>query len=125
MKEKFVVDERNFKEKTKDWTDRQKEKVSNGWNWIQNNRDQLVWIVPAAVATVSSTAKVISSAVRHHAVNKEIRFHERTIYDRSLGRYVELRRPLSNTEALLIEERRRNGEGLTAILDSMKLLKHR
>lgn len=46
-----------------------------------------------------------------------------TIYDRSLGRYTELKRPLKAKESLEIERRRKMGESLNSILDDMRLLK--
>lgn len=117
--------DKTFKEKFQDWKICQEQKAWQAWEWIKANRDDLVWLVPAAVVAGKGVTKVASSVVRNHAVNKEIRYHQRTIYDRSLGRYIELRRPLTNAEALIIEDRRRNGEGLTMILQSMHLLKRR
>lgn len=124
MKAKIhVVDERTFKERANDWKNRQKDNLSRAWYWTVDNKEVLIALAPAAIAVVAGSSKIVSSTIRNHAVNKEIRYHERTIYDRSLGRYVELRRKLSNSEALLIEERRNRGEGLMAILQDMHLLK--
>lgn len=72
--------------------------------FIRENQDVLLLTIPAAV--------------------EEIRFKERTIYDHSLGRYVELKKKLTAEQALTIEERRAAGEKLHVILDDMKLLKH-
>lgn len=101
--------------------------ISNRWNafagWVRDNRDVLMLTVPATVAVVGSVTKFTSKAITAHMTNKEINFKERTIYDHSLGRYVELKRPLTAAQSLTIEERRANGEKLHMILDDMGLLK--
>ena len=97
-----------------------KRKVHETIDWANKNRELVVTVmVPASIAAMNCIAK----SARNHAVNKEIRFKERTIYDHSLGRYVELKRPLRANEALTIEERRANGEKLHMILNDMGLLK--
>lgn len=62
-------------------------------------------------------------------VGKRINLHKQEsvknlyCYDRSLGHYWRLRRELSNREWLEIDNRKRNGERLSEILDEMKVLK--
>jgi hypothetical protein len=106
---------------------RRKEAIENGWNkfatGIRDNKDVLVFVVPSAVAVLSGGAKVLSKTIAAHSTDREIKFKERNIYDRSQGRYVPLKRPLRTHEALELERRRRNGEGLNAILYDMGLLK--
>lgn len=118
----YVVDERTTKEKLNDWKNRQVERAKNGLDWCVKNPG---FGIPIVLLGVKGAIKLASGGIRAVTVDKEIRFRTHHIYDRSMGRYIELRRPLTNTEALIIEERRRNGEGLMAILSSMKLLKRR
>lgn len=118
----YVVDERSTKEKVKDWKDRQVQNLKNGLKWVKENPE---FGIPVVLVTVKGATKIVSGATRAYTENKLIRFRQRTIYDRSMGRYIELRRPLTDTEALIIEERRQNGERLMPILQSMKLLKRR
>lgn len=99
------------------------ETVEDGLDFVKDHKEELVLAVPLVVSVVGGVAKVTSSTIRNHAVDKEIRFKERTIYDRSLGRYVELRHKLTTKEALEIEERRDSGERLMTILSDMRLLK--
>ena len=125
-----------MEEKTK--MDGLKEKAKIKWNeakikganmlrntseWVSSHRDDLIWMAPLGAAIIKGGSKITAAVVRNHAVNKEIYYRKRQIYDRSLGRYITLKRPLTDAEALLIETRRRNGEGLTTILYSMKLIK--
>ena len=98
-----------------------KRKANKVLEWVDKNKELSVSIL---VPVVLGVPKMIRMIGHNHAVNKEIRFKERTIYDRSLGRYVELKRPLRTNEALSIEERRANGEKLYQILNDMGLLKN-
>ena len=104
-----------------------KQALSNTWNgfanFVRSNMDVLIIAVPATVAVVGGVTKVASKAISAYTLNREINFKERTIYDHSLGRYVELKRPLSAAQSLTIEERRANGEKLHMILADMNLLK--
>lgn len=125
MKNDNTVDIRDLKKEIK--RSERREFVRDTWNrfagFIRDNRDVLILTVPAAVAVATGVTKVTSKAIGAYAVNKEIKYKERTIYDHSLGRYVELKKPLTATQALSIEERRAAGEKLHVILDDMKLLK--
>ena len=98
-------------------------KVDEGFKFVRNNYDVLLIIVPASVAIVKCGTKLITSTINHHTAIVNERFQQRTIYDRSLGRYTELKRPLKNNEALIIERRKASGETLNVILDDMNLLK--
>lgn len=104
---------------------RQKFEDTLGWlsGLLSDNKELAIIGIPAVVAITKGITNMISKSITANTVNKEIRFKERTIYDRSLGRYVELKRPLTPTEALTIEERRASGEKLHEILNDMKLLK--
>ena len=105
-----------------------KEAIKSKWNefawWFRQNQDILIIAIPAGVAVVGGATKVASKAIKTHNLNKEIKFKETTIYDHSLGRYVQLKHKLTPAQALTIEERRANGEKLHMILEDMKLLKH-
>ena len=91
--------------------------------WIKENPQTDLMALTSMVGITKGVTKVTSKVISAHQTNKEIRFKERTIYDRSLGRYVELKHKLSPAEALTIEERRANGEKLHVILNDMGLLK--
>ena len=91
--------------------------------WIRENKDVLVFVVPGMITVLSCGTKCFTKVMANHTLNKEIQFKERTIYDHSLGRYVELKRPLTAAQALSIEERRAGGERLHTILNDMGLLK--
>lgn len=100
-----------------------KEKASDGLKWVVENKDVAVPLIIAGSTAAQGVVKITCKLLQNRAVNKEIDYKERTIYDRSLGRYVELKKPLTNAQALTIEERRADGEKLISILDDMRLLK--
>jgi hypothetical protein len=104
-----------------------RERAIEHWNqfagFVRSNQDVLVFAVPATLTVIGGGTKVLSKIIANRTAEREIRFKERTIYDRSLGRYVNLKRPLRAHEALEIERRRMNGEKLNAILADMRLIK--
>lgn len=106
---------------------KKKEALKNAYDksvrWVRSNTDILAMVIPAGIAVVGGTSKVVSKAISNHKLNKEIAFKNKTIYDHSLGRYVHLRHQLTSKESLEIERRRSNGEKLHTILNDMKLLK--
>ena len=121
--EKTIINHRSFKEKVSSLWYKTKRKVKEGTVIVRDNLDIIIPLVPVACTIIGVATKITSKMIQKHNTNKEIDFRQRTIYDRSLGRYVELSRPLTTEQAIIIEERRANGEKLTNILDSMKLLK--
>lgn len=122
MKEK-VIDLRTKEQKRLDCKEAIKRKANNAWEWIKSNKESIILITPIVCTVIGGTTKVASKIIQKHNLDKEIRFKQCTIYDHSLGRYIELCRPLTAEQALTIEERRAQGEKLHVILDSMGLLK--
>lgn len=114
-----TMDFRTTKQKLYDLKEGAKMKVQQGLRFIKENPTAVPIICTAIGGITRITSKVISS----RTAAKEIDFRQRTIYDRSLGRYIELKRPLTTRQAIEIEERRASGEKLHMILDSMNLLK--
>lgn len=124
MAKVYTIDPRTRKEKVDDFKAKAKGKFNDVVQWIKENKDVICLVGPIVCTVVGGTTRVISKTIQRHTLDKEIDFKQRTIYDRSLGRYVELKRALTPDQALIIEERRSQGEKLSMILDSMGLLKH-
>lgn len=101
-----------------------KEKVEQMANkakiFIENNRETLVAVVPLCIAGVTTIVKV---AGKHRNTQKQEELKNEYCYDNRLGHYWRLRRPLTNKEWLEIDSRKRNGEYLSDILASMRVLK--
>ena len=97
-----------------------KAKFNSAVSWCKENKEVLVVVVPVAGATIAGVTKLGKQLVSTHKVNE---YQNKVIYDRSLGHYWDLNRKLSNQEYLAIEQRRKNGERLSDILNDMKVLK--
>ncbi len=104
-----------------------KERVTNGVNkianWCDKNKETLAIALPVLGAGITGTTKIVKSISRNAALKQEKKLKERFVYDRSLGKYLELKKPLNNHQLKTILERKDNGEKLSTILQSMKLLK--
>ena len=115
--------ESKFKRKVRELKTKTKAKVRQAKEWAAENQEKAFLIV---TAIGSCGVKVISSTVKHRCKKAELRkeeeLKEEYCYDRSLGHYWRLKRKLTNDEWLEIEHRRKNGERLADILNSMKVL---
>lgn len=118
-----TVDLRTKEQKIADF----KYSAKNTWNgiarFVRDNIDVLAVVAPAAGLVFNGVCKVTSKAIAERTLNKELDFKKRTIYDRSLGEYVELKKPLSVNQKLEYERRRATGEKVNTILNDMKVLK--
>lgn len=91
-------------------------------NWAVENKEVVIALAPVAIGMVKGTKSIVHSVDRKMDIRKEQNLKDLYIYDRSMGRYLKLRKKLSSNEQLEIERRKRNGESLCSILASMKLL---
>ena len=110
MKEKFE----NFK-----WT--VKDKCRRTVDYLKENKEVLLVVLPLAGAAVAGTIKLATKVVNNHRVET---IKRKYIYDPSGGFYWPTRRPLTGAEKLELDERHRNGESYGQILVDMKLLKY-
>lgn len=105
-----------------------KQKIADAYqtvkDFVDDKKEEIAFWTPIIGLVVPGATYLTKQVISNHKANKEIDFKERHIYDRSLGRYVELKKKLTPAQAISIEERRANGEKLNTILDSMGLLKH-
>lgn len=95
-------------------------KIQNGKEWLDRNKETLITLVPIIVGGVATVVKVVGKRCN---LNKEEVLKDEYCYDRSLGHYWRLKRPLSNKEWLEIDRRKKDGERLSDILDNMRVLK--
>ena len=86
--------------------------------WAQNNPELVVVIVPAAVAVVKGTTKVVSKMLQRANMEEAARQIRLRCYDPSEGHYWYLKR-----ELLLVNDRHKAGERIGDILAAMKVLK--
>ena len=97
-----------------------KDKAQKCKEWIVRNKEAVVASVPIVIGGITTVVKAVS---KHNSQRKEQDLKDLYCYDRSLGHYWKLKRPLSNDEWLEIDKRKKNGERLSDILDELKVLK--
>ncbi len=95
-------------------------KLHEAKDWIEWHKNEIVTYTPIAIAGATTIIKVVGRRINLH---KQKTLKTLYCYDRSLGHYWRLRRPLSNREWVAIEKRRKHGERLADILNSMNVLK--
>lgn len=98
-------------------------KVQQGREFVNQNREILVAVVPAAAIGVKSLARFAGSFAKGRAVKAEARDRQTRFYDHSLGAYWYTKRPLKQSEQLEVSRRKAAGESYGDIFRSMKLLK--
>lgn len=95
-------------------------KIQNGKEWIVKNKEAVITLTPVIIGGVTTVSKVVGKRIN---LRKQENLKDLYCYDRSLGHYWRLRRELTNKEWLEIDQRKKNGERLSDILEQMKVLK--
>lgn len=107
-------------EKTANFKANIREKLQTARDWVDWHRNEIVTVMPVVFVGATTVIKVVGRRVNLH---KQEAIKNLYCYDRSLGHYWRLRRPLTNKEWLAIDIRRKHGERMADILMSMKVLK--
>ena len=84
--------------------------------FVNEHGKELAAAIPTAVIIGRKLSKI-------HDDRKEQYHRDREIYDYSLHRWCELKRKMTQKEELEFKERRRKGETVYDILNSMRILK--
>ena len=123
MRETINIDDFRKELKKREFKEKVKEKASNAYQKTKafciNNREI---VIPVAITLSTGLVKISKMAVKSKNLKKEEQLKEEYCYDRSLGHYWKLRRPLTNDEWLEIDQRKRDGERLSDILAELKVL---
>ena len=98
----------------------------NKWNatvkWCEEHPELALAAIPAVLTAAKGVSHIARSVDRKADLKREQELKDRYGYDRSLGIYHKLRRPLRTSEAIEIDRRKANGESMISILSSMRLL---
>lgn len=113
-------DKIRYKENLEILKERVKTKYRQAKIWVQENQQMAIVIATMASGAIVEMIKISSKS---RTVKEERALKERFIYDRGSGHYYELRRQPKQSEWLMIEQRKLNGESLGMILQDMRLLK--
>lgn len=109
----------NVKEKFLEIKDKTVAKTKKAVQWCKDNPDLALGIGTVVLAGGKYLGK---AAIKHHQVKEQEDVKNLYCYDRSLGHYWKLRRELRNDEWLEVDRRKREGEPLSYILASMRVL---
>jgi len=107
------------KVKIKRTIDDLKMKVANRGQWIWDHKVEIGAGIATTVGLATKAVKLYSRLHNAHLEHKK----ERTIYDPSLHKTVELKHKLSNKQVRELSERISNGEKRHDIIQDMGLLK--
>lgn len=119
-----VVSMKDFERESKrrEFKENVKQKISNAVNFVREHKEEIMILSSIIIAGITGVTKVSKGMIRNHNLNKEQDLKELYCYDRSLGHYWKLRKPLSNNDWIAINDRKKNGETLADILSSMNAL---
>ena len=125
MDEKIIDMEVQYKSrwekfKHKAWT--KKEKFVN---WVKEKPQEAAIVGSVVIVGADKLFKGIKKLKELQPTQAELdrEWHDTHVYDRSLGYYYNLKRPMSGTEAMEFSTRKKRGETTGDILRSMNLLK--
>lgn len=95
-------------------------KTNKAKEWVKNNPQFAL----AALTSITSVGGYLGKNIlKRSNLRKAEKVKQEYVYDPSLGHYWELKRKLSNSEWRKVEARKKSGEKMGEILDSMKVLK--
>lgn len=109
----------NIKEKALELKDKVIFKTKQAYQWCKENPEMAIAIGSAVFAGGKYLAK---ASIKRSNIKAEEDVKNLYCYDRSLGHYWKLRRELRNDEWIEIDRRKQNGERLSDILYSMRVL---
>ena len=99
--------------------DKAKQAVKEAGKWAMNHPGESIAIASGCGAALTGVNRLASKVRRTIEENRR----DKAWYDPRLGGYVYTRRKLTNKEKIELSMRNTNGESVTQILDSMRLLK--
>lgn len=109
----------NIKQKAQEFKDKVIFRTKQAYVWCKENPEMAV----AFGSMIFAGGKYLGkAAIKHQQVKEQEDVKNLYCYDRSLGHYWKLRRELRNDEWIEIDRRKQQGERLSDILYSMRVL---
>ena len=115
-----VVDFRTKTRKKEEFRQKMEDILQKGKEWVIENKEIVVVLAPVIIHGITVITKTV---YRGNCLRKEKQLRTLYCYDRSVGNYWRLKRPLSNREWMEVSIRKGRGENLGYILSSMRVLK--
>lgn len=116
------LDKETVKSKIDNWKSMAAFKGRRAIRWCVENKELLIVAIPAGAGVLKSGMNVYSKHRAKANLKQEKELQELYVYDRSLGMYHKLRKPLTSNQSVEIEMRRENGERMATILRDMRLI---
>ena len=115
-----TVDIRSPKQKIRDAGRAVTRKISEGWDWVKDNKETVAIVLPMATTVIFGSIKLVGKAVNNHKAEV---IKNQYVYDPRLGIYWPTKRALSGAEKLEYSRRYKEGEVGGEILRQMNILK--
>ena len=120
-----ILDKNDFKVESKlhYYMRKGAETVKGVCQYIENHKEAATIATILAIGGISAVKKLTGGAAKMRALHAERDLKDLRVYDRRIGAFLHLRRPLNNKDWKRINPRMKNGERLSDILEKMNLLK--
>lgn len=110
----------------KDACKKAKTKVTDTIIWVRDNPENTVAILGGATAAIKAISSIGKRLTRNAALRQEKYNKERYIYDRSLNTYVKIKRKLTQSDFVKINQmRKKTGKKVSEILSDLDLVSKR
>ena len=125
MDEKIIDMEVTYKSKWEKFKHKAWTKKEKFVNWVKDYPQEAAVFGSVILVGADKLFKGIKKLKELQPTQAELdrEWHDTHVYDRSLGYYYNLKRPMSGTEAMEFSNRKKRGESTGDILRSMNLLK--
>lgn len=121
--ESFEEFKENFKKKAQEAKKKAADDIWYAANWCRENKELTIALSTVGVVAIKGATKIATGIIRHANLRQERYNKDNYIFDRSINRWVELRRPLKESDYREILEARERGERLGDVLLRMDLVK--
>ena len=121
MKDDKIMTLKDFKRaaKWKEFKEGFKSKAKAVDQWLYKHKEIVITLVPVFVG---ATIKIVKMVSTNKNTKEQKDLHDLYCYDKSLGHYWRLSKPLTNSQWLEIDRRKKNGERLSDILNDLRVL---
>jgi hypothetical protein len=125
MEDKIIDMEVQYKSRWEKFKYKTKDKIERAIRWVKEKPEQAAIVGSVVIVGADKLFKGIKKLKELQPTQAELdrEWRELHVYDRSLGYYYNLKRPMSATEAMEFSQRKKRGESTGDILRSMNLLK--
>jgi beta-galactosidase beta subunit len=125
MEDKIIDMEVQYKSRWEKFKYKTRDKIERAIRWVKEKPEQAAIVGSVVIVGADKLFKGIKKLKELQPTQAELdrEWHDTHVYDRSLGYYYNLKRPMSGTEAMEFSQRKKRGESTGDILRSMNLLK--